>query len=55
MPIYYSLIGKLLGLSLYNSVLLDVRFPTVLFKKLRGEKVKEEDLKELDMETYTGF
>ena len=34
MPIYYSLIGKLLGLSLYNSVLLDVRFPTVLFKKL---------------------
>ncbi|CAD8173650.1 unnamed protein product [Paramecium octaurelia] len=55
MPIYYSLIGKLLGLSLYNSVLLDVRFPTVLFKKLQREKVKEEDLKELDMETYTGF
>ncbi|CAD8086835.1 unnamed protein product [Paramecium primaurelia] len=55
MPIYYSLIGKLLGLSLYNSVLLDVRFPTVLFKKLQREKIKEEDLKELDMETYTGF
>ncbi|CAK90182.1 unnamed protein product (macronuclear) [Paramecium tetraurelia] len=55
MPIYYSLIGKLLGLSLYNSVLLDVRFPTVLFKKLQREKLKEEDLKELDMETYTGF
>ncbi|CAD8210360.1 unnamed protein product [Paramecium pentaurelia] len=54
-PIYYSLIGKLLGLSLYNSVLLDVRFPTVLFKKLQREKIKEEDIKELDMETYTGF
>ncbi|CAD8097359.1 unnamed protein product [Paramecium sonneborni] len=54
-PIYYQLIGKLLGLSLYNSVLLDVRFPTVLFKKLRGEQVNEDDMKELDMETYTGF
>ncbi|CAD8203627.1 unnamed protein product [Paramecium octaurelia] len=55
MPIYYSLIGKLLGLALYNQVLLDVRFPTVLFKKLQNEKVTEEDLKELDMEIYTGF
>ncbi|CAD8201740.1 unnamed protein product [Paramecium octaurelia] len=54
-PIYYSLIGKLLGLALYNQVLLDVRFPTVLFKKLQNEKVTEEDLKELDMEIYTGF
>ncbi|CAD8110611.1 unnamed protein product [Paramecium sonneborni] len=48
MAIYYSLIGKLLGLALYNQVLLDVRFPTVLFKKLQNEK-------KLDMEIYTGF
>lgn len=55
MPIYYSLIGKLLGLALYNQVLLDVRFPTVIFKKLQGEKLTEEDLKELDMDTYSNF
>lgn len=55
MPIFYSFIGKLLGLALYNQVLLDVRFPTVIFKKLQGEKLSAEDVKELDMETYSSF
>jgi hypothetical protein len=34
---------------------LDVRFPTVIFKKLQGEKLTAEDVKELDMETYSSF
>jgi hypothetical protein len=37
--------GKLLGLGLYNQVLLDIKFPQVVFKKLQDEAVGLEDLK----------
>jgi E3 ubiquitin-protein ligase HERC3 len=33
----YQLIGILLGLAIYNGVIINVPFPPVLFKKLRGE------------------
>ncbi|CAK90602.1 unnamed protein product (macronuclear) [Paramecium tetraurelia] len=52
MPIKYELIGMLLGLALYNQVLLDVSFPQLVFKKLMNETVQFEDLKELDLDTY---
>lgn len=32
----YALVGALLGLAIYNAVLLDVHFPLVLYKKLLG-------------------
>jgi len=37
-------VGALVGLALYNSVLLDVRFPLALFKKLKGEPPALADL-----------
>ena len=30
----YELIGILLGLAIYNQVLLDIKFPLVIYKKL---------------------
>ena len=35
-PIKFELIGFILGLALYNSVILDVHFPRVVYKKLLG-------------------
>lgn len=33
---YYKLTGEIVGLALYNSTILDINFPLVLFKKLLG-------------------
>ncbi|ORY03884.1 HECT-domain-containing protein [Basidiobolus meristosporus CBS 931.73] len=44
----YRLIGRLIGLAIYNSVILDVRFSFNLYKKLMGQEVGLEDLKNLD-------
>uniref|UniRef100_A0A158QCF5 HECT-type E3 ubiquitin transferase n=1 Tax=Hymenolepis diminuta TaxID=6216 RepID=A0A158QCF5_HYMDI len=33
----YCLIGTILGLAIYNSVILDIHFPAVLFRKLCGK------------------
>lgn len=44
----FQLIGTLIGLALYNSVILDVHFPLVVYKKLLGIEPNLEDLKELD-------
>jgi len=44
----YKLIGRLIGVAIYNSVILDLHFPLALYKKLRGIKVDLEDIKELD-------
>jgi ubiquitin-protein ligase E3 A len=35
-PVNFELVGSLLGLAIYNSVILDVQFPLVLYKKLKG-------------------
>lgn len=32
----YELIGMILGLAIYNAVILDIRFPDVVYKKLMG-------------------
>jgi len=42
--IKFELIGFILGLALYNSVMLDVHFPRVLYKKLLGLEVSMEVL-----------
>eukprot|EP01103_Thecamoeba_quadrilineata_P015351 TRINITY_DN4826_c0_g1_i1.p1 TRINITY_DN4826_c0_g1~~TRINITY_DN4826_c0_g1_i1.p1 ORF type:complete len:739 (-),score=109.74 TRINITY_DN4826_c0_g1_i1:90-2132(-) len=42
----FALIGKILGMAIYNGVILDVHFPSVIYKKLIGEKPTFEDLKE---------
>lgn len=34
----YELVGSVLGLAIYNGVILDVHFPPVVYKKLLGGK-----------------
>ena len=40
----YKLIGLLLGLAIYNSIILDIRFPMVVYRKLIGCETVFEDL-----------
>ncbi|KAJ3092232.1 putative E3 ubiquitin-protein ligase HTD2 [Quaeritorhiza haematococci] len=51
----YTLIGRLIGLALFNGVVLDVNFPLALYKKLLGYEVTLEDLKELDPQLGKGL
>lgn len=41
MPIRFEFVGMLLGLSIYNSVHLDIHFPDVLYKKLLNKQYEE--------------
>ncbi|KAL7544039.1 hypothetical protein ACHAXR_013506 [Thalassiosira sp. AJA248-18] len=49
----YELIGVLFGLALYNSVLLDVRFPLAVYRKILGLPLGLEDL--MDEELRRGL
>jgi len=40
----FELIGIILGLAIYNSVILDIRFPLVVYKKLLSIKTSLQDL-----------
>lgn len=40
----FSLVGLVLGLAIYNNVILDLRFPHVLYKKLCGKPGTFQDL-----------
>ncbi len=40
----YTLIGILLGLAIYNSIILDIKFPPVIYRKLMGKIGTFEDL-----------
>jgi ubiquitin-protein ligase E3 A len=51
----YRLIGRLIGLAIYNSVILDVHFPVALYKKLSGIKPNLQDLKQYDPILGNGF
>jgi len=42
----FTLIGIVLGLAIYNNVILDVRFPMVLYKKLMGKRGTFYDLQD---------
>ncbi|KAI9311923.1 hypothetical protein BX666DRAFT_876111 [Dichotomocladium elegans] len=44
----FKLSGLLLGLAVYNSIILDLHLPLALYKKLMGSEVGLEDLKQLD-------
>lgn len=44
---FYKLIGIILGLALYNSTILDINFPPVLYKLLLGKKYSIKDFREL--------
>ena len=40
----FMLIGIVLGIAIYNNVILDVQFPMVVYRKLMGKKGTFEDL-----------
>ncbi len=42
----FSLIGIVLGLAIYNSIILDVHFPMVVYRKLLNKKGTFKDLKD---------
>eukprot|EP00126_Sphaerothecum_destruens_P006036 Sdes_comp19182_c0_seq1m9991 len=42
----YELIGLIVGLAIYNSVILDLHFPMVVYKMLLGKKGTLEDMKD---------
>ncbi len=44
----YRLVGTLLGLAVYNGVLLDIHFPTVWYQKLLQKKPTLDDLASID-------
>jgi hypothetical protein len=41
----FELVGTVLGLALYNGIILGISFPLVLYKKLLDEKILFEDFK----------
>ncbi|KAJ2082765.1 hypothetical protein GGI09_007459, partial [Coemansia sp. S100] len=49
------LTGQLIGLAVYNAVILDMHFPPALYKKLLGIRVDRDDLKEVDPSLYHGL
>lgn len=54
----FKLIGTLLGLAIYNGVLINAQFATILYKKLLGTPLTFEDYEEAfpDVAKYvTGF
>ena len=53
--IKYELIGIILGLAIYNNIILDIKFPLSIYKKLLGIKPTLEDMKECDPELYNTF
>ena len=53
--INFELIGKILGLAIYNSIILDVHLPMVTYKKILGRKTGIKDLEEFDPELVRGL
>ncbi|KAJ2845408.1 hypothetical protein GGI22_006566 [Coemansia erecta] len=49
------LTGQLIGLAVYNGVILDIHLPPVMYKKLLGMAAATEDLREIDPELYHGL
>lgn len=45
--LYYRLTGEIIGLALYNSTILEINFPLVLFKKLLGASYSLDDFIQL--------
>eukprot|EP01129_Flabellula_baltica_P001701 TRINITY_DN11637_c0_g1_i1.p1 TRINITY_DN11637_c0_g1~~TRINITY_DN11637_c0_g1_i1.p1 ORF type:complete len:421 (+),score=88.38 TRINITY_DN11637_c0_g1_i1:913-2175(+) len=51
----YTLLGAIMGLALYNRVILDIRFPLVVYKKILGVSYNLEDLRGINEGLYNGL
>ena len=49
----FSLIGIVLGLAIYNSTIVDVRFPPVVYRKLVGKLGTFKDLADVKPVSFT--
>ncbi|KAJ2305530.1 hypothetical protein IWW52_004818, partial [Coemansia sp. RSA 2704] len=49
------LTGQLIGLAVYNAVILDIHLPPAMYKKLLDVPVTREDLREVDPELHHGL
>lgn len=54
-PMYYKLLGTLVSIAIYNSVILPIHFPGVLYKKLRHQPLTLFDLAEIDEDLVNSF
>jgi hypothetical protein len=53
--IKFELIGVILGLAFFNNVILDIKFPLVIYKKILGIKISLYDLLEIDIELHNNL
>ncbi|XP_052738018.1 ubiquitin-protein ligase E3A isoform X2 [Bicyclus anynana] len=51
----FTLIGIVLGLAIYNNIILAVNFPMVVYRKLMGKKGSFEDLADWNATLYNGL
>jgi hypothetical protein len=51
----FELVGSVLGLAIYNSDLLELKFPQVVYKKLLGETALLEDLEEFEPDLFSSL
>ena len=54
-PELYKLFGTIVGLSIINQIILPVRFPPLLYKKLIGQTITESDFAIFDPEIAKSF
>jgi len=51
----FTIIGIVLGLAIYNNVILDLHLPSVIYRKLSGKKGTYQDLKDFRPSVYQGL
>lgn len=51
----FTLIGIVLGLAIYNNIILDIRFPMVVYKKLMGKKGTFYDIQDWNPSLFAGL
>ncbi|CAH1798913.1 unnamed protein product [Owenia fusiformis] len=51
----FELVGIILGLAIYNGIILDIRFPNVIYKKLQGVALDASDLQDVEPTLSSSF
>lgn len=54
-PVRFELVGTLLGVAIYNGVLIDLRFPMVLYEKLMGRTPGLSALMQIEPDLHRGL
>jgi ubiquitin-protein ligase E3 A len=52
---YYAILGTMVALAIYNRVILPIRFPLLLYKKLLGMEIGLADIEELDAQVVSSL